>query len=134
MSEGPAVRAVLIGHGSMAEGLVDAVRHITGCGPDALVAISNRGMSPDSLAAAVREVVGAGPAIIFTDLQSGSCGFAARRVAHDCRDVVVISAVNLPLLVEFAMSRGLPLHQLVPRLLEKGRAAITCSPAELPSP
>jgi mannose/fructose-specific phosphotransferase system component IIA len=82
MNEGEAVRAVLIGHGSMPAGLVDAVRHITG--EDAIVPISNRGMSPDSLAAAVREVVGDGPAIIFTDLQSGSCGFAARRVAHNC--------------------------------------------------
>ncbi|HSJ23075.1 MAG TPA: hypothetical protein VK929_00225 [Longimicrobiales bacterium] len=132
MSEAEAVRSVLVGHGSMAEGLVDAVRHITGCPPDTLVAISNRGMSPESLAAAVREVVGAGPAIIFTDLQSGSCGFAARRVAHECSDVVVVSAVNLPLLVDFAMNRTLPLHELVPRLLERGRAAITCSPAELP--
>jgi mannose/fructose-specific phosphotransferase system component IIA len=131
MSEPEQVRAVLIGHGAMPAGLVDAVRHITGCDSNTIVPVSNRGMSPDSLAAAVREVVGAGPAIIFTDLQSGSCGFAARRVAHGCDGVVVVSAVNLPLLIDFAMNRMLPLDELVPRLLEKGRAAITCAPAEL---
>jgi mannose/fructose-specific phosphotransferase system component IIA len=131
MNEGAPVRAALIGHGSMPTGLVDAVQHITGCADDAIIAISNRGMSPESLAAAVRETVGDGPAIIFTDLQSGSCGFAARRVAHGCENVVVISAVNLPLLIDFAMNRELPLADLVPRLLERGRAAITCSPADL---
>jgi mannose/fructose-specific phosphotransferase system component IIA len=132
MNEGEAVRAVLIGHGSMPAGLVDAVRHITG--EDAIVPISNRGMSPDSLAAAVREVVGDGPAIIFTDLQSGSCGFAARRVAHNCSGVAVISSVNLPLLIDFAMNRQMSLEELVPRLLDRGRAAITCAPAALPKP
>jgi mannose/fructose-specific phosphotransferase system component IIA len=132
MSDGAVVRAALIGHGSMPAGLVDAVRNITG--EDAIVPISNRGMSPDSLAAAVREVVGDGPGIIFTDLQSGSCGFAARRVAHTCSGVAVISSVNLPLLIDFAMNRNLPLDELVPRLLEKGRAAITCAPAALQKP
>lgn len=131
MSEAAAVRAALVGHGTMPAGLVDAVRHITGCDADTIVPLSNRGMSPESLAAAVQEAVGDGPAIIFTDLQSGSCGFAARRVAHGCTGVAVVSAVNLPLLIEFAMNRTLPLEELVPRLLEKGRAAITCAPAAL---
>jgi PTS system N-acetylgalactosamine-specific IIA component len=133
MSSGP-LRAAVIGHGSMPDGLVDAVRHITGIEPGAIVAISNRGLSPDSLAAAVREAVGGtGPGIIFTDLQSGSCGFAARRAAHGCNGVVVISGVNLPLLIEFAVNRALPLDELVPRLLEKGRAAIACAPITLAS-
>jgi mannose/fructose-specific phosphotransferase system component IIA len=131
MNEGTPLRAALVGHGNMASGLVDAVRHITGCEEDAIQPISNQGMSPESLAAAVREIIGNGPAIIFTDLQSGSCGLAARRVAHGCEGVAVISAVNLPLLVDFAMNRNLPLEELVPRLLDRGRSAITCAPAEL---
>jgi mannose/fructose-specific phosphotransferase system component IIA len=134
MSEPVAVRALLLGHGSMPDGLVDAVRHITGCEPDAIVPLSNRGMSPDSMASAVQDAVRDGPLIIFTDLQSGSCGFVARRVSQGATDIVVISGVNLPLLVEFAMNRLLPLQQLVPRLLEKGRAAITCAPAGFGTP
>jgi mannose/fructose-specific phosphotransferase system component IIA len=129
MSEPVPVRAVLLGHGGMPEGLVDAVRHITGCEPDTIVPISNRGLSPESLAAAVRDVVGNGPAIIFTDLQSGSCGFVARRLCQSCTDVALVCAVNLPLLVDFAMNRTLPLDELVPRLLQRGRDAITAVPA-----
>ncbi|MGH7449086.1 MAG: PTS sugar transporter subunit IIA [Longimicrobiales bacterium] len=131
MSESVPLRAVLLGHGGMPEGVVDAVRHITGCEPDALVPISNRGMSPDSLSAEVQRVLGAGPGIIFTDLPSGSCGFVARRLTQHAADLVVISGVNLPLLLDFAMNRTLPLAELVPRLLSKGRAAMGCAPAHL---
>src|SRR5688572_4426376 len=129
MSE--AVRGVLIGHGGMPEGMVDAVRHITGADPDALVPISNRGKAPETLAAEVEAIVGGKPAILFTDLQSGSCGFVARRLTQTSSDIAVISAVNLPLLIDFVMNRELPLQELVPRLLQKGRAAIGCAPASL---
>lgn len=131
MSEATGVRAVLLGHGGMPEGVVDAVRHITGCDADALVPISNRGRSPDSLAAAVEEVLGTGPGLMFTDLPSGSCGFVARRLTQHGSGLVVISGVNLPLLIDFVMNRALPLDELVPRLLARGRAAIGCAPAHL---
>ena len=129
MSE--AVRGVLIGHGGMPEGMVDAVRHITGADADALVPISNRGKAPETLAAEVEAIVGGRPAILFTDLPSGSCGFVARRLTQTSAGIAVISAVNLPLLIDFVMNRELPLQELVPRLLQKGRAAIGCAPASL---
>jgi mannose/fructose-specific phosphotransferase system component IIA len=125
------VRGVLLGHGGMPDGMVDAVRHITGCEPEALVPLSNRGKSPDTLADEVARMVGAGPAIVFTDLQSGSCGFVARRICHTSTQLAVVSGVNLPLLIDFAMNRTLPLTELVPRLLAKGRAAMCCAPADL---
>ena len=131
MSEAPAVRGVLLGHGAMPQGMVDAVRQITGVDEDVLSAISNKGLSPETLSDAVRQRVGDAPAIVFTDLQSGSCGFVARRLTQQLVHVVVISGVNLPLLLEFVMHRELPLEQLVPRLLAKGRAAIGCAPTEL---
>jgi mannose/fructose-specific phosphotransferase system component IIA len=131
MSEAAPLRAVLLGHGGMPEGMIDAVLHITGVDRDAIVPVSNRGMSPDALAAEVERAIGPGNAIIFTDLPSGSCGFVARRLAHAASRLVVISGANLPVLIEFAMHRSMPLEQLVPRLLEKGRAAIGCSPTSL---
>lgn len=131
MSEPGPLRAVLLGHGGMPDGILDAVRHITGCEPDAIVPISNRGMSPEALTAEVQRIIGAGPGIIFTDLPSGSCGFVARRLTVNATGIVVISGVNLPLLIDFAMNRSLPLEDLVPRLLAKGRAAMGCAPAHL---
>lgn len=129
MSEATPIRAALLCHGTLADGLMDAVRHITGCPDDAVVALSNRGKSPEALAADVSAAIGVGPGIIFTDLQSGSCGFVARRVANGVSELVVISGVNLPVLIEFVMNRTLPLSELVPRLLSKGRAAMGCAPS-----
>ena len=131
MSEAIPARGILLAHGAMAEGIVDAVRHITGAEEGVLVPLSNRGLSADALADRVRDLVGPGPTVVFTDLQHGSCGIAARLLARDVHDVVVISGVNLAMLLEFVMQRQLPVDELVPRLLEKGHQALRCSPASL---
>src|SRR5687767_8869725 len=99
MSESP-VRGVILAHGSMAVGLVDAVRQITGAEDDVLIPLTNHGLSPEALSAEVRSHVD-GPTIVFTDLPSGSCGFAARRHCKDCPELVTISGVNLAILLEF---------------------------------
>jgi len=125
MSDG-SVHGSVLAHGTMAAGLVDAVRQITGLDESVLVPVSNRGLSPEALADEVRKNV-RGPTIVFTDLQSGSCGFAARRYCLDIPDLVIISGVNLPVLLEFAMLRALPMSELVPRLLNKARSSITSS-------
>jgi mannose/fructose-specific phosphotransferase system component IIA len=122
------VRGIVIAHGEMASGLIDAVRHIAGVDGDFLKPLSNRGVGPEALAQEVRNLASNGPTIVFTDLQSGSCGFAARRCVQENPNLVVISGVNLPILLEFVMRRQLPLEQLVPFLLNKGRSAISCSP------
>ena len=126
-SEG--VRGIVLAHGEMATGLIDAVRHIAGSAADALVPVSNKGRGPEALAEQIAQAAGEIPTIVFTDLQSGSCGFAARRCLKDNATLVVISGVNLPILLEFVMKRHMPLPELVPFLLKKGRAAICCSPA-----
>ena len=125
MSEAP-VHGIVLAHGGMAEGMVDAVRQITGLDASALVPVSNRGLSPEALAEEVRKHV-RGATIVFTDLQSGSCGFAARRYLLDIPELAIVTGVNLPILLEFAMHRELPISELVPRLLNKARAAITSS-------
>ncbi|HET9440218.1 MAG TPA: hypothetical protein VFO52_08600 [Longimicrobiales bacterium] len=129
MSE-ESVRGVVVAHGEMANGLIDAVAHIAGASVrEFLTPLSNRGLGPEALAQEVRAATGAAPTIIFTDLQSGSCGFAARRCVQDNARIIVVSGVNLPILLEFVMRRELPIEQLVPFLLNRGRSAINCSPA-----
>lgn len=124
MSDPPLLRGIVIGHADMAEGLVAAVRHITGVEEGALVPLSNRECSPDDLAARVARHLEEGPAIVFTDLQSGSCGFAARRLTRERPDLAVVCGVNLPLLVDFVMHRDMSPPELVARLVDKGRASI----------
>lgn len=131
MSEREAVRGIVLAHGTLAEGLIDAVRQIAGTGEDALLPLSNRGRSPVELAEVVREQIGSGPTILFTDLPSGSCNFAARWLLREKPGLVVISGVNLPILLDFVLQRELPLESLVPRLLERGRAGIGCTPTDL---
>jgi len=124
MSESAAIRGIVLGHGAMPQGLVDAVRHIAGDAADALVPVSNREVTPDALRALVDEAAGTGPAVIFADLGSGSCGVAA---AYSCRDRgerAFVCGVNLPMLLDFVFHTDLPLEELVERLLEKGRTAI----------
>lgn len=131
MSEPTPVRGIVLGHGQLAAGLVDAVRQITGVEEGSLVAISNRGLSPDALLDRIQKVAGDGPLILFVDLQSGSCGFAARRLCDARPRSAVVFGVNLPQLLDFVTHRELPLNEIVQRVLERGRSGICCTPARL---
>lgn len=118
------VRGVLVTHGAMAQGMVDAVRRITGAPDDALVALSNDGCSPEVLRDAIGGALGEGPVIVFTDLGAGSCTLAARLSCADRGRVAVISGVNLPMLLDFVFHRTLPVADLAERLAEKGREGV----------
>jgi len=127
MSEPGAVLGIVVAHGEMAIGLTDAVRNITGVGPDALVPLSNRGLSPAALAETIQRAAGTRPTILFTDLPSGSCGVAARLLARNDPNLVVICGVNLPMLLDFVTHRDQSLIELASRLVSKGRSAIACA-------
>ena len=123
MSEGVA-RGIVVAHGSMAHGLVDAVRRIAGGSADVLIPLSNEGMSPAELKAKLEELAGEDRVIVFADLLSGSCGMAAMVSARDRASRAVLCGVNLPILLDFVFHRDLPLDELVSRLVNKGRDGI----------
>jgi len=125
MSE--AVRGLIIAHSSLADGLVAAVRQISGVEEEALRPLSNEGKGPENLVAALQTAVGDAPAILFTDLGSGSCAFAARKVALQRPQTGVVCGANLPVLLDFVFHRDMELAALVDRLIEKGRSGITGS-------
>lgn len=128
MSES-AIRGVVVAHSSLARGLVEAVQQIAGLDEDAIQPLSNQGLGPDAIRDRLAELIGdAGPAVVFTDLREGSCGIAAQRLCVERPDHVVITGVNLPMLLDFAMKRHLPLEELVPRLVERGRTAVQAIP------
>jgi mannose/fructose-specific phosphotransferase system component IIA len=120
------VRGVVVAHASLAEGLVASVQAITGVEGGALVALTNEGCGPDSLRERVNAALpNGGPAIVFTDMGSGSCAFAARKIGLERPDTAIVTGVNLPLLLDFVFHREMPLAELVERLVEKGRGGIT---------
>ena len=128
MSEGK-VRGVVVAHSGLAQGLVDAVRSIAGLDPDALQPLSNDRLGPDAIRDQLQALLGhGGPAIIFTDLREGSCGIAAQRACVGHPDQVVLTGVNLPMLLDFAMMRHLPLRDLVDRIVDRGRSAVMALP------
>lgn len=129
MSEAGPVRGIVIAHGGLATGLVDAARAITGADEDVLRPVSNSGLSPEALAQRLNTAAGTGPLILFTDLPSGSCGIAARVLARGRSETAVVCGVNLPMLLDFLTHRDLPVRALVPRLLSRAREAILCVPA-----
>jgi len=110
----------------MAQGMVDAVRRIAGDAADALHAISNDGKSPGQLKDEVEAEAGCDPVVVFVDLQTGSCGMAALSVCREDGALrVVVCGVNLPMLLAFVFATDLPLDEVVERVMERGRAAIT---------
>lgn len=125
------VRGLVVSHATLAEGLVQSVSRIAGLDDGVLRPVSNEGCGPDALQKAVAAQMGGGPVIVFTDMPSGSCAFAARRLTLDRPDTAVVCGVNLPMLLDFVFHRDLPLPELVDRLVNKGKAAITGSCQEM---
>jgi len=124
----PPALGIVVTHGAMSQGLVDAVTKITGVEAGALIPVSNDGKGPDALVAEVAAVaaLAPGPVVIFTDLMQGSCALAARFVCRDPTNRTVLFGTNLPMLLDFVFQRDLPLDELQRRLLDRGRAGI-CS-------
>lgn len=129
MSEPQPLVGIVIGHGTLAEGLVDAVRQISGVGPETLIPLSNRGLSPEAVLDAVERAAAGRPAIVFTDMHVGSCAHAARRFAITRPDTIVVGGVNLPMLLDFVMHHDLPPAELLERVLYRGRPSVCYAPA-----
>lgn len=122
MSE--ALSGVVVAHGDLAEALVSAVEEVTGV-RGALVPVSNRGCDRASLEARIVAAVANQPALVFVDLPTGSCFFAARHGLADLADVRVIAGVNLSMLVDFVYHRQDGLAAAETRARTIGGQAIT---------
>ena len=118
------VRGVVLAHADLAGALVRAVERISGV-TDALIPISNEGSPPEELRMRLESETTGGAAIIFADLASGSCAFAARMIARSSDDVAVLTGANLPMLLDFVFHRDMPLPELTERLLFKGRSQMS---------
>lgn len=127
------VRGLVLAHASLAAALISATRKICGCETEALRPLTNEGRGPEALLDGVRQALGEAPALLFTDLGSGSCTLAARKILLERPETGLITGVNLPILVDFVFHRDLPLPELTERLLEKGRAGISgrCTAARI---
>ena len=126
MSEGPTgpARAVVLGHGSFAAGLVSAVEQITGNG-SRFVALSNAGMSAADLEALLETTLSeTGVAVVFTDLPAGSSTMAARRLQRRVPALVLVTGANLAVLLDFAFHEDLPPGEAARHAADKGKESV----------
>jgi len=118
-------RAIVAGHGDFAAGLISAVQQITGRG-DQLVPVAVQQLSVADIEALLREKMkAAGVAVIFTDLQAGSCTMASRRILRGMDNAVLIAGANLPTLLDFVFAEGKSAPDAARHAAERGRAAIS---------
>lgn len=117
------IRGVIVGHGDLAAALVDAVERIAGAG-SGLVAISNTDCDRGTLEARIDAAVAGGPAVVFIDMPSGSCLFAAMHRLDAVASVRVVTGVNLAMLLEFLFHRDGAIDEVVARVVEVGTRAV----------
>jgi N-acetylgalactosamine PTS system EIIA component len=117
-------KGIVVGHGEFSAGLVSAVGQICGLA-DKLVVLSNVGQTPQDIEATLRDQLArTGARVIFTDLPGGSATIAARRIAKDNPDIVLVSGVNLATLLDFVFnSAGTP-EEAARAAAERGKASL----------
>lgn len=118
------VRGIIVAHGTMAAGLVEAATRVSGVEEGVLVAISNDGLGPEELRDAILSDASGGSALVFTDLAAGSCTLAARICCSQGAPLAVVSGVNLAMLLDFLFHRELPLDDLVEHVVSRGKEGV----------
>src|SRR3989440_7387521 len=117
-------RAIVVGHGEFAGGLVSAVGQICGMA-DKLVVLSMMGMTPEDIEGSIRDQLArTGARVIFTDLPAGSATIAARRIVKDNPEIVLVSGVNLATLLDFVFSAAASPTEAARAAAERGKASL----------
>jgi PTS system N-acetylgalactosamine-specific IIA component len=117
-------RAIVVGHGEFAGGLVSAVGQICGMA-DKLIVLSMMGMTPEDIETSIRdELTRTGARVIFTDLPAGSATIAARRIVRDDPGIVLVSGVNLATLLDFVFNTAVPPTEAARAAAERGKASL----------
>jgi len=117
-------RAIVVGHGEFAGGLVSAVGQICGMA-DKLVVLSMMGMTPEDIESTIREqLTRTGARVIFTDLPAGSATIAARRIVKDDPSIVLVSGVNLATLLDFVFNNAVSPTEAARTAAERGKASL----------
>jgi mannose/fructose-specific phosphotransferase system component IIA len=117
------LRGVVVGHGGLAAALIDAVARIAGS-DSGLVAVSNTDCDRGTLERRITDAVGEGPAIVFIDMPSGSCMFAAMHRLREMPGMRLVTGVNLAMLLEFVFNRDGELDEVATKVADAGASAI----------
>jgi mannose/fructose/sorbose-specific phosphotransferase system IIA component len=123
------VGIVLVSHGNMAEGMIDAARMIVG-ELEGVLAVSLQEMDAiedlmGRIEAALSEVDNGEGALILVDAFGASPFNASARLAMQREKTEVVTGMNLPMLLELAVQReGQDLQAVTQIALEAGSTSI----------
>ena len=120
------VPALIVTHADLAQALVRAAERVVGSIEDVTL-LSNEGLSRDDLEdaieASVRDWKTGG--LLLTDFWGGSCHTCGASAARRHGEVVIVTGINLPLLLDYLHNRDrLSAPELAERLQQKGRDSI----------
>jgi len=120
------VPALVVMHADLAEALIRAAAKVYGPVDDVDV-LSNEGLSRADLERAIEERVARWPhgGIVLTDFWGGSCHMCSAIAARGHGEVIVLTGLNLPTLIDFLHNRdAFDAPALSERLLKKGQDSI----------
>jgi mannose PTS system EIIA component len=117
------IHGIVVGHGTLAAALIGAAEQISG--PNSgLVAISNTDCDRGTLEERIVAAATPGPALVFIDMPSGSCHFAAMRRMQSMANVRIVTGVNLAMLLEFIFDREGDVNDVAARIAGVGARAV----------
>jgi len=123
------VNLVIVSHGDLAEGLIDAMQLIVGQ-QEGVVAVSLKETDPidgltERVSAAIEEVGGPDGVLVLVDLFGASPFNISAQLTQKHAMVQVVTGVNLPMLLETALQReAMPLEELARLAADSGRNGI----------
>jgi len=120
------VPALLVMHADLSSALLRAASQVYGDVGGAET-LSNEGLSKDDLEAKIEDRVSGWKqgGLVFTDFFGGSCHLCGLRAAREHGDIVVISGLNLPILLDYLHNRDkFGVRELAERLQKKGQDSI----------
>ena len=120
------VPALIVTHADLAQALVRAAERVVGTIEDVTL-LSNEGLSrldlEDAIEASVKDWKDGG--LLLTDFWGGSCHTTGVSAARRHGEVVIVTGVNLPLLLDYLHNRDrFSAAELAERLQQKGRDSI----------
>ena len=120
------VPALLVMHADLSAALLRAAEQVTG--PiDGVESLSNAGLSRDQLEHEIGQRVARWPhgGLVLTDFWGGSCHLCGASAARGRGEVVVVTGLNLPTLVDYLHNRDqYGVVELAERLQKKGQESI----------
>jgi PTS system mannose-specific IIA component len=120
------VPALLVTHADLGASLLRAAQQVYGPVEDVGV-LSNSELSRADLESAIERHVSSWPqgGLVLTDFPGGSCQQCGLLAARDHAEVVVVTGVNLPALLDYLHNRDqFPVGELAERLKQKAQDSV----------